>query len=289
MKIAYEKLASTDNSTFLYKEFIQPFFNSPLHIHDEYELILIKRSHGKLFTGSSVHNFDDNCLYLFSPNLAHCFYNPKEYEKCEILAHAIVIQFKPEFLGKDFLERIECSNLKKLFKKAEQGIQFLNPSNELLDRIINLNSKTGINRLIDLLALLNTLSLKKRYKLLTNNDHAENVDFRESKRISDVYRYVGENFEREISFSKAASVANMQKAAFCRYFKRKTKKKFTIFVNEVRIAHALKLLAETDKTISEICYECGFNNISYFHRQFKIFQGISPHETRNQMYEEQIE
>jgi AraC-like DNA-binding protein len=289
MKVTFEKLTIDDNSTFLYKEFIQAHYTSPLHVHDEFELILIKQSHGKLFIGSTVHNFNDNSLYLFAPGLSHCFYNPKDYEKEGILAHAIVIQFKADFLGKEFIERIECTNLKNLFKKAEQGIQFLSPSNELINRILDIKQKSGINRIIDLLALLNALSVKKKFRLLTSNDQALNSEFFESKRIADVYCYVGENFNNEITLEKAASVANMQKAAFCRYFKRKTKKTFSEFVNEVRIAHSLKLLVETDKTTTEICFECGFNNVSYFHRQFKLFQKTSPLEMRRLKYEEQVE
>jgi AraC-like DNA-binding protein len=77
----------------------------------------------------------------------------------------------------------------------------------------------------------------------------------------------------------------MQKAAFCRYFKRKTKKKFTEFVNETRIMHAQKLLSESDKTISEVAFECGYENTSYFNRQFKLCCNTSPSVFRNQVKE----
>jgi AraC-like DNA-binding protein len=94
--------------------------------------------------------------------------------------------------------------------------------------------------------------------------------------INDVYRYVTDNFHKKISIDAAASVANPQRSAFCRYFKKKTKKRFTEFVNERRIMHARRLLSETDKTAMEIAFECGYENTSYFNPEFKIICGVIP-------------
>jgi AraC-like DNA-binding protein len=105
----------------------------------------------------------------------------------------------------------------------------------------------------------------------------------DSKIINNVYRYVAENFQKKITFDNAASVANMQRSAFCRYFKRKTKKKFTQFVNEIRIMHSCKLLAETDKTVIEIAFACGYENTSYFNRQFRLYRNTSPKLFREQI------
>lgn len=101
--------------------------------------------------------------------------------------------------------------------------------------------------------------------------------------INDVYKYVAENFQNEISFTEASSIANMQRAAFCRSFKRKTQKKFTDFVNETRITHAQKLLAETDKTMQEIAFDCGYTNTSYFNRQFRKYCNVTPVEFKKQI------
>lgn len=94
---------------------------------------------------------------------------------------------------------------------------------------------------------------------------------------------MAEDFQKEISFAVASSITNMQRSAFCRYFKRKIKKKFSEFVNETRIMHARKLLSESDKTIIEIAFECGYENTSYFNRQFKMHCGITPNAFRDQI------
>ncbi|TSA34963.1 MAG: AraC family transcriptional regulator [Porphyromonadaceae bacterium] len=276
MQIAYEKLIIDENIFFHHQEFIQARFTSPFHLHDEFELIIIIKSHGKLYVGNNVTNFFDGELYLFAPGLSHCFYNTRGYEKGNELAHALVIQFKKDFLGKDFFEKTEVSQLKKLIRKSEFGVQILNPSKVLINRMIMLNQKKNLEKLGNFLLILNELATKKNIKLLSTENSLSIANLSDSKVINDVYRYVAENFQKEITFTMAASVANMQKAAFCRYFKRKTKKKFTGFVNETRIMHARKLLVETDKSIIDVAFECGYENTSYFNRQFKLYCDISP-------------
>lgn len=252
-------------------------------MHDEFELIVIVKSHGKLYVGNNVTNFSSGDLFLFAPGLPHCFYNTRGYESGNELAHAVVILFKKDFLGSEFFEKTEVVQLKRLISKSVFGVHITNPSKALINRIIKLNHKKNLERLADLLLILNELAGEKNIKLLSTENSFGNVNLSDSKIINDVYKYVAENFQKEISFSDAAAVANMQKAAFCRFFKRKTKKTFTEFVNVTRIMHACKLLSETDKTVIEIAFECGYDNTSYFNRQFKRHFKISPTAFRDQI------
>jgi AraC-like DNA-binding protein len=276
MHITYEKLTIDENNIVHCYEFIQQRFTSPFHLHDEFELIVIVKSHGKVYVGSTVSNFNDGDVFFFVPGIPHCFYNSIGYEKEGINAHAVVIQFKNDFLGTDFLEKNETVALKKFMKKSESGIHIINPSKDLVNRIINLNQKKNLEKIIELLSILNELSVKKTIKMLSSGINVTATSLYDSKIINDVYKYVAENFQNEISFSEASSIANMQRAAFCRYFKRKTKKKFTDFVNETRIMHAQKLLAETDKIMQEIAFDCGYTNTSYFNRQFRKYCNVTP-------------
>jgi AraC-like DNA-binding protein/quercetin dioxygenase-like cupin family protein len=281
MQISYEKLVVDEKSLFHFQEFIQPHFTSPFHLHDEFELIAILKSHGKLYVGNNVTNFNEGDLFLFAPGLPHCFYNTHEIEKENEMSHAVVIFFKKDFLGADFLKRTEVSQLARVVEKSEFGVQVLNPSKTILNKLLNLNKKKNLERLGDFLLILNDLASKKTIKLLSTKNLVSAASLTESKVINDVYRYVAENFQKEVTFRMAASVANMQRSAFCRYFRRKTKKKFTEFVNETRIMHARKLLAETDKTVIEIAFECGYKNTSYFNRQFKTNCNLSPSKFRD--------
>jgi AraC-like DNA-binding protein/quercetin dioxygenase-like cupin family protein len=285
MQITYEKLVVDENSLFHYQEFVQPRFTSSFHLHDEFELIVILKSHGKLYVGNNVTNFNDGDLYLFAPGLPHCFYNNRGYENSGEPAHAVAVFFKKDFLGNTFFEKTEASQLNRLIKKAESGVQILNPSKSIVDKIKMMDQKRNLDRVGELLVVLNEMAGKKNIKLLSSADNLSASSLSESKVINDVYKYVAENFQKKITFTTAASVANMQKAAFCRYFKRKTKKKFTGFVNETRIMHARKLLAETDKTITEVAFSCGYENTSYFNRQFRLYYEMSPTWFREQVRE----
>jgi AraC-like DNA-binding protein len=276
MEIAYEKLHLDKNSLFHYQQFIQPRFTSPFHLHDEFELILIIRSHGKLYLGSNVVNFSDNDLYLFAPGLPHCFFNTRGYENGNELAHAVVIQFSEDFLGNSFFQKNEVSQLKKLIDKSKFGVQFINPKKSIFERILKLNEQKNLSKLGEFLLILNDLTSNKSVKALSTGNNVNLLNLNDSIIINHVYKYVAENFQKKISFDIAASTSNMQRAAFCRFFKRKTKKKFSEFVNETRIMHARKLLTETDKTMIEIAFDCGYENTSYFNRQFKIICGITP-------------
>jgi AraC-like DNA-binding protein/quercetin dioxygenase-like cupin family protein len=283
MQITYEKLVVDENSLFHYQEFVQPRFTSSFHLHDEFELIVILKSHGKLYVGNNVTNFNDGDLYLFAPGLPHCFYNNRGYENSGEPAHAVAVFFKKDFLGNTFFEKTEASQLNRLIKKAESGVQILNPSKSIVNKIKMMDQKRNLDRVGELLLVLNEMAGKKNIKLLSSADNLSASSLSESKVINDVYKYVAENFQKKITFTTAASVANMQKAAFCRYFKRKTKKKFTGFVNETRIMHARKLLAETDKTITEVAFSCGYENTSYFNRQFRLYYEMSPTWFREQV------
>jgi AraC-like DNA-binding protein len=284
MQISYEKLVVDEYSLFHHQQFIQSRFTSPFHMHDEFELIVIVKSHGKLYVGNNVTNFSAGDLFLFAPGLPHCFYNTRGYENGEIPAHAVVVFFKRDFLGDKFYDKTEASQLNRLIRKSEYGIQFFNISKTLINRIITLNQKKNLEKLGEFLLVLNELAGKKTIQLLSNSENSLTAaSLNESRVIHDVYKYVAENFQKEVTFSGAAAVANMQKSAFCRYFKRKTKKKFTEFVNETRIMHARKLLAETDKTVIEVAFECGYDNTSYFNRQFKLYCQMSPKVFREQI------
>ncbi len=279
MDIKYEKLRVDENCLFHYQEFRQKHFTSPLHLHDEFELIWIVKSHGKLYAGNGVTNFADGDVFLFAPGIPHCFINSRGYEDGGEIANAIVIQFRHDFLGRDFFEKTETYKLKKLISLSGSGILFLNTSNQFKKRM-KMGKPGNLRKLGDLLFILNELASTKEYKLLTGGSPVPNLI--DSRVINDVIQYVAGNFQKNLSLEQAAEIANMQKSAFCRYFKRKTKKKFMEFVNETRLTHAQKLLVESDKNILEIAYECGYESASYFYRLFKQANHMSPVTYRKQ-------
>lgn len=275
MQVQYEKLTGETNSLFLYKEFIQNRFTSPLHVHDEYELILIHVGEGTLFVGTETFTFLKGQVFMLAPGVPHCFINNETQNK----AHAVVVQFREDFLGKTFFESEEARELQPILRKSALGIRFLETKSVERD-LIDLRKHSGIARLQKLLRIFKVLS-ELRFELLGNELVSETNKLFDSQIIKSVYNYVISNFKRKITLKDAANSVNMKSSAFCRYFKRKTKITFSDFVNQIRLAHAKKLLLETDMFINEIGFECGFGNISYFNRRFKEMYGVVPGNIRD--------
>ncbi|GAA4315260.1 AraC family transcriptional regulator [Compostibacter hankyongensis] len=281
MKIVYEHQSPNPGMGFIVKEYRQDHFTSPFHFHDLYELILIVRSYGKLYAGNKVLNFKDNEVFLFAPGFAHCFYNERSFISSGETAHAIVIFFRGDFLGKDFFSNAEMARSRDLFQNAAFGIKVTDTDALMHGYFTSITQKSGMDALIILLQLINLLSGRNDLSLINPEVSRVTLNNADSARLEPVLKYVIENFKDEIYNREAAALACLNEAAFCRYFKSRTQQTFSQFVNNVRVVHAADLLLKEDRGIADIGYECGFKNISYFNRQFKNIMGQTPMAYRN--------
>jgi len=277
-----EKIEPGFGSSFTIRKFTKPqtFDYSTWHFHPEFELVYISSGSGKRHIGNHVSYYKDGDLIMLGPNLPHlCFTDGLMEEHIEI-----VVQMKPDFLGTSFFEIPEMQGVKNLFERSREGLSFSGDTKKIVGRCLQeIEALKGPKRLIMLLSILNDLAESEEYVILNAGGYALEVDAQEEKRIGVIYQYVQEGFKEEIVLGDAASSVNMTVPAFCRYFKKMTNKTFIAFVNEYRIAHACKLLAERDLTITEVCFESGFNNLSHFNKKFKSFTKESPTSYRKQL------
>jgi AraC-like DNA-binding protein len=287
MKVSYRHISTPEDASFVVKEFCQPRFTNTFHFHHGHELILMVKSSGKVYAGNKVMNFNEGEIYMFGPGLVHCFCNDNSPEGANEMAHAIIVQFTEDCLGKDFFERLELRKIKELMQLSEYGIKFKKLSSPVNNLFFQFQANQQMKNLIILLQILDELSQRSRENVLLLTDDPRKIHYKDadSKKLASIFKYVLENYHHHVDSKSAASLACMNEAAFCRYFKRRTKKTFSQFVNETRISHATKLLIGTEDGISEICYTCGFDNVSYFNRQFKIYQGKSPRDYRKAFIE----
>lgn len=282
MKEIYHVLQTSTDTSFTIKQEQGSQFAAPYHYHQGYEITLIVKGRGKFFGGNKIMNFSEGDIYLFGHGFAHLFVNEKAFVKSGELAHSIIIQFEKDFLGADFFKKPELRKIKELLRLSDRGIKLAKPANKVSSLLFKLSKHRGIEALILLLQLLNNFSKLKNNEITYISPVPIEQFFYKSdfKKLEPVYQYVLENFKEEVNTKKAASLAFMNIAAFCRYFKRRTKKTFSQFVNHVRITHAIYLLSEKDLSVANICFECGFNNFSYFNRQFKLITEKTPLEYR---------
>lgn len=268
--------------SFVVKEYLQPHFTSPYHFHDAYELIIIPNSQGKLYAGTKILNFTDGEVFLFGPGLAHCFLNDRSFKEKGETAHAIVIFFKQDFLGEGFFENAELANIRSLLQASSMGIKLNRTDPQLAKSFHRITQSKGMDALLLLLQMLHRLSTFREH-VISIDSVIPKVKYErtDAERLEKVIRYVIDHFKDEPDSKEAASIACMNEAAFCRYFKRRTEKTFSQFVNYVRVTHATDLLSKENWSIASICYECGYKNVSYFNRQFKNIMGVTPMEYRS--------
>ncbi len=255
--------------------------NTPFwHFHPEMELVYVNKGKGKRHIGNHLSYFNNSQLLLLGPNLPHNGFT----DRLTTNGSETLVQFKEDFLGEGFFEIPEMKKVKDMFERSKKGIIFgINTKEKLGKKIEKLAEKEGFKQIIVLLEILNTLSKTEDYTLLNANGYAFEAEPQDSAKIDSIYKYINENFKEHISLDEIADIANMTVPAFCRYFKKVTGKTFTKLVNEYRVVHATKLLTESQSSITDIAFECGFNNFSHFNKLFKEVTGKSASKYRNEV------
>lgn len=284
MKAQFEKVPLT-SSTFLVKR--ESLYHSviPWHFHPEFELTLLSNVVGKKYIGNVIKDLEIDDLVLLGANLPHRWHCEKGCNQKSLKRepHQIVIQFSIDFLGSDFFKQPPFLHILQLLNRANNGICFrgkdITHAKKIMNTMLDLNS---FEQTLQLLKLLNTLSTSTDYEILSSIGFTETLNEFDGNRMNRIYQFIISNFKEPITLEEVAKVSNMTPPAFCKYFKVRTKKNFSYFLNEVRISYACRLLIEKNLDILQICYESGFNNLSNFNRQFKRITKMNPTQYKSQ-------
>jgi len=279
MEFIFEKIHVPHEHSFITRELQLPEDYAKIHSHKNFELNLITSGSGRRIVGNNISSFETGDLVLLGPDLPHCW---------EILEHdgenppsCIVIHFYENIISSDFFNIPELETIVDLLNKAGSGLFFkgskVGKVKESLKQLVNLH---GLPSYIELLKVFNILlEIDDRETLSHTSDYppsfTKNLD-----QINSIYEYVFMNIQEGVKLEAAAAILNMAPGSFCRYFKKKTGLTFMQYVKEVRIGLAAKMLAETEKPVSQICFECGYNNLANFNFYFKNIMGETPSEYR---------
>jgi AraC-like DNA-binding protein len=282
MRAVFQKLPSFDNQSFVFRHFRVPKFRIPYHFHPEIELTLILQSRGKRFVGDNISPFREGDLVLLGPNLPHFWCNPHQQRKRQ-LSEAIVIQFREDVFGSGLFNRPEMQIIQNLLERSRCGIHFTGKTSEqAAKQLRSLTDTNYFERFIGLLSVLELLARSKEFKLLSNPHFKPNLSRDQADRINRVIEHVNKHFSDVIEQTAVARLISMSSVAFSRFFRKKTNRTFSKFVNEVRISEACRMLIDKDHDATEIAYACGFNALSNFNRQFKALKRCTPTEFRKQ-------
>jgi len=275
MKPAFESLHSSGLHSFLVRQFEEKSFSAPYHFHPEYELTYILTGSGKRYVGANMNEFYPGDFVLLGANLPHCWKTEKI--KGEEMSGSVVVQFQMDFLGTHFFEKPEMTLVLQLLEKSNNGLQFTGNTAMYKKKMLELlQEQNSFKKLILLLDLLHQLSLTKSYKLLEKQRIHTTFSAIEQQRIHVATAYIVEHFKKEVSLTTAASLANMTPQSFCKYFKKITRKTFMEVVTDYRIDYAAQQLIHTSHSVSQIGFDSGFNDLSHFHKTFKVRMQLSP-------------
>jgi len=292
MKPQLLKVSTNPVNSFSARQDNVPYINNRWHYHNEVELIHFKRGNGTQFIGDSIKRFRSGDVILIGSNLPHYWRFDDIYfdEELNTTADVRVIHFNETFWGETFLNLPENKLIKTTLEKARRGIQIGGHTRHEIGDILELLLKAeGSKKITLLMEALTSIGNSSQVKLLSSMGFKHNFEETENDRIHAIYEFSLANFKRKILTEEVAEIAHVSINYFCRYFKSRTRKTYSQFINEIRIGYACKLLIENKINVKQICYESGFYNFASFHKYFKSITGKSPLSYQKEFHHERKE
>ncbi|MEI6679619.1 MAG: AraC family transcriptional regulator [Mariniphaga sp.] len=279
MEIIYEKIFVSHNYSFITRKLQLASNLTKIHSHRNFELNYILSGSGKRIVGNSISGYTDGDLVLLGPNIPHCWDN--QHADQETVSECIVTHFNENIISSDFFNIPELEQVVSLLKNANNGIWFKGKKTEKVGLALRkMVALKGLERYIELLKVFHLLlQIDERENLALPSSPPNSFDT-DQDQINKIYEYVFNNIQTGIKLKEASALVFKEPGSFCRYFKKKTNQTFMDYVKNVRIGLAAKLLAETDKQITQICYECGYNNLANFNHYFRVIMQKTPSEYR---------
>ena len=279
-KILNEQLYISSTNPIKARFFNYKHFTYPWHLHGEFELMYIEEGNGQCIIGDNVHQYSEKNLLLFGSQLPHCMQNPSIYEEDnDLCVKGVIVQFEKDFMQYSIANYVQFIHIQDVLNQSNRGIIFdLSHNPEVIEDIKHLPDSSGIDQIIYLLKLLQSLSFIPYKEIVASPNYNTTIEGFKDKRIEKIISFLNKRYTSPITLDEIAEYASMNASAFCRYFKENLGKTFKEYIIEMRIGYACKLLISDRFNISQICNECGFETISHFNRCFKKITGCSPTE-----------
>ena len=256
-------------------------FTYPIHSHVEYELNFIAHGAGvRRVVGDSSEVIGDYDLVLITGKELEHVWEQHECRSSQI--REITIQFSSDFLFGGLLQKNQFTTIRNMFDRAQCGLAF--PMEAIfkiynqLDRLAT--EEQGFMAVMNFMTILYELSLFSDARQLSSSSFAKIETVNESRRVQKVQRYINAHYQEDIRLAQLADLVGMTPVAFSRFFRLRTGKTLSDYIIDIRLGFATRLLVDSARTVAEICYDCGFNNLSNFNRMFKRKKGCSPKEFR---------
>ena len=264
-------------------------FTYPIHNHEVYELNFVEHASGvRRIVGDSNEVIGDFDLVLItSPDLEHVW----EQNTCiSDDIREITVQFYLDMSEDSFLSRNPFYSMRKMLLEARKGLAFpLDAIMRVYQQLDTLSSvKDGFYAVMQFMTILYELSKCHEARTLASSSFAKVEVESDSRRVLKVKNFIAKNYMDEIRLNTLADIAGMSPSAFSRFFKLHTGRNLSEYIIEQRLGYASRMLVDSTKSVAEICFQSGFNNLSNFNRIFKKRKGCSPSEFRENYHKTRI-
>ncbi|MDB4291854.1 AraC family transcriptional regulator [Maribacter sp.] len=277
MEFVFEKINVPNKHSFITRK-LPLKSNDSVHSHKNFELNFITSGSGRRIVGDNISGFEKGDLVLLGPDVPHCW---EVLEGENQNAFCIVTHFSEDIVTSDFFKMPELEKVVDLLKQSKRGLRFkIDDDTKIRQVLEKMTQLQGLDYYIHLLRVFNKLVKTQEREKLSNPIAQEGSFSRNLEKINKVYAYVFQHIQEGVKLEEASAILNMAPNSFCRFFKKKTDLTFMEYVKRVRVGIAAKLLAETDKQITQICFESGYNNLANFNYYFKSIMGKTPSEYR---------
>lgn len=256
-------------------------FTYPLHQHKEFELNFIEHGKGvRRIVGDSVEEIGEYELVLIGgKDLEHVW----EQGRCKSKdIREITIQFSSDIFGDDLLSKNQFASIRRMLRRADHGLVF--PLSSIMKVYSTLDTiaheQERFVQFLKFLYILYELSVSDDARVLASSSFAHTDRSTESRRVQKVKQYIDANYAKPLKLADLADLVGMSSVAFSRFFRQRTGRTLSEYIIDIRLGYAARMLVDSTKNISEICYECGFNNLSNFNRTFKEKRNYTPRDFR---------
>lgn len=274
MQPSVENIPADERRSFACRRFTLRRFPFAWHVHPEAELTLIVRGRGQRYVGDHMAEFGPGDLVLLGPGLPHTWASSPDQRGG---SESIVIQFLPTCFGEGFFDRPEMRGIGALLQRAQVGLRFGGrAADEAAREMRAMPERPPLGRMTGLIELLDRLARLRRVERLSSSPATGRLRDADRRRIDRACRVIERRFTEPLRLDDVAPVVHLHPASFARFFKRMTGQTFVEYVNRLRVAHACRLLIETDQQITAICFDSGFGNVSNFNRVFRREKRTTP-------------
>ncbi|MCP1381800.1 AraC family transcriptional regulator [Runella salmonicolor] len=275
---------ATSQTLFVAKEIIRPAFATDFHFHDECQLVYIRSGAGTRIIGGSIEHFEAGDLTFVGPRVPHVWYSKPKLEDSENPDVSIALYIHPVKVVENLKPFIDTQSVKSFFQQSTRGISITGSKKEAMTSLLqNMIHQKNVPLLASFIQILDLLLDSEELVWLNGASLLSAYSNDAQGRVAQLMDFIQQNFRTEITLEKAASVTGLQLHSFCRFFKSLTHRTFSDFINEVRVGFACQLLQHSDIPITQVAFESGYSNISYFNRSFRKIHRITPREFRAQM------